>query len=546
MANTHVYQFDPQFTTGTVKGVDGSGNNAAGIDLVLTGGNSTGAGAGGDLVFKTAPAVVVNPLAAQFVSASSQSLSRADNTDLSTGNVDWWASGWVWFDTVGINDNILTKYDQNISADREFHFATSTSSFFAMAYQTTAGGFLVTATAFGAPSVSTWYYWLVWNDATNKTINVRLNNGTVFSTTYTGTGQDGTAPFRLGATVRNGAPEAFLNGRLDEVSFGKNPPGGVAGVISTISSTLYNSGSGLLFSDTDASQKTAWGAVSAWNLDEASGTRADSVGSNTLTANNAPANNTGKVIPMGTSANTLTERARITTAGKTGFGTASPTAAVHLKAGTAAAGTAPLKLTAGTSLTAAEPGAVEYDGNKLWMTNASLARESLTGCLFTQTADQTVTNTVSETSIVGTGVGTATLPANFFVAGKTVRIRIGGVYSTPALGASLVVKVKLGSTAIASVTTTSLLGGASSLEFDGEAIVTCRTTGASGTVAVHGDIEYSITTAGGIALDSLNNGGATATVDTTTSKLFDVTVTWDTNTASRIVKSTVCSLEALN
>lgn len=170
-----------------------------------------------------------------------------------------------------------------------------------------------------------------------------------------------------------------------------------------------------------------------------------------------------------------------------------------------------------------------------------------TGVIFTQTADKTVTNTTTETSIIGTGVGTMTLPANLLVAGKTIRLRIGGVYSTPiASTPSLVIKVKFASTVIATVTTSGLLSGATTLEFDGEVLITCRTTGASGTVMVHGDIEYATGVGGTISVDSLNNAGATTTVDTTASSLLDVTVIWDTATSTRIAKSTITTVEILN
>lgn len=49
-------------------------------------------------------------------------------------------------------------------------------------------------------------------------------------------------------------------------------------------------------------------------------------------------------------------------------GTSSPTAKLHITAGTAAAGSAPLKLTAGTNLTTPENGAFEFDGTNLYFT----------------------------------------------------------------------------------------------------------------------------------------------------------------------------------
>ncbi len=62
---------------------------------------------------------------------------------------------------------------------------------------------------------------------------------------------------------------------------------------------------------------------------------------------------------------------------RVGIGNNAPTAALHLKAGTAAASTAPLKLTSGISLATTEAGAVEYDGVNLYVTPTSLTRKSV-------------------------------------------------------------------------------------------------------------------------------------------------------------------------
>lgn len=58
--------------------------------------------------------------------------------------------------------------------------------------------------------------------------------------------------------------------------------------------------------------------------------------------------------------------------GKLGFGSIAATARLHLPAGTAAATTAPLKLTSGTVMTAPEAGAVEFDGSKYYMSVGSV------------------------------------------------------------------------------------------------------------------------------------------------------------------------------
>ena len=54
--------------------------------------------------------------------------------------------------------------------------------------------------------------------------------------------------------------------------------------------------------------------------------------------------------------------------GNVGIGQTTPTASLHLKAGTATAGTAPIKLTAGTNMTTPENGTFEFDGTNLYFT----------------------------------------------------------------------------------------------------------------------------------------------------------------------------------
>jgi len=63
--------------------------------------------------------------------------------------------------------------------------------------------------------------------------------------------------------------------------------------------------------------------------------------------------------------------ALITSAGNSGILTSSPTAYLHIGAGTATAGTAPIKLTSGTNLSSIEDGAMEYNGTHLYFSIGS-------------------------------------------------------------------------------------------------------------------------------------------------------------------------------
>ncbi len=90
----------------------------------------------------------------------------------------------------------------------------------------------------------------------------------------------------------------------------------------------------------------------------------------------------------------------LTNGGLLGVGI-SPTAILHLKAGTATASTAPLKFTSGTNLTTAEAGAMEYDGTNLFFTRTGTTRQSVL------TANVVTTEViVSDTSITVNIAGT--------------------------------------------------------------------------------------------------------------------------------------------
>jgi hypothetical protein len=220
-----------------------------------------------------------------------------------------------------------------------------------------------------------------------------------------------------------------------------------------------------------------------------------------------------------------------------------------LAVGTAAANTSPIKftLTSAAVLTTPEAGALEADTNGLlYTTSVGTTRSTINRTLFTQTASTTVTNTTTETTILGTGIGTKTIKNNDLIIGRTIRVYVAGVYSTPISGAAATIKIKIGTTVVAQVTTTALLSSASGLRFEGWVDITVRTTGSSGTVMVSGGVNYTTGLSGQIATDSLNNGGSTTTVNTTADRAIDITVTWDTADSGKIVTSTNSSIELLN
>ena len=132
--------------------------------------------------------------------------------------------------------------------------------------------------------------------------------------------------------------------------------------------------------------------------------------------------------------------------GNVGIGTASPTAVLHLKAGTATAYTAPLKFTSGTNLTTAEAGAMEFNGTNLLFTPSTTrhtVNHGLTGSAtldFPSTttllsADLTITVTgAADGDVVSLGVPNAAVNANtsysaWVSAANTVTVRFNNYSS---------------------------------------------------------------------------------------------------------------------
>jgi hypothetical protein len=171
--------------------------------------------------------------AAQFTRVNAESLTLADNVDLSTGNISFGIACWVYLDTKATQQGILVKWggaglreyylEYNSGADR-FRFHVSNDG--------TADA-VVIANALGSPSVGTWYFIVCWHDADADTINIQVNDGTVNSTAHATGVFDSTWNFAIGNLVG-----LFLDGRVDEAGVYKPFP------TAAERTWLYNGGSG--------------------------------------------------------------------------------------------------------------------------------------------------------------------------------------------------------------------------------------------------------------------------------------------------------------
>ena len=133
--------------------------------------------------------------------------------------------------------------------------------------------------------------------------------------------------------------------------------------------------------------------------------------------NESNASATGDILQLKNSAATVLT---VQQGGNVGIGTTSPTAKLNIAAGTATAGTAPIKLTSGVVNTTAETGAIEYNGINLSFVPTGTLRENIfTGAkgniTLTAGTTTTVTNAAAKTTstimLTSTSLGFTTLSA---------------------------------------------------------------------------------------------------------------------------------------
>jgi hypothetical protein len=146
--------------------------------------------------------------------------------------------------------------------------------------------------------------------------------------------------------------------------------------------------------------------------------------------------------------------------------------------------------------------------------------------LFTQTATTTVTAT-SEQTLLGSGAGSLTIPANWFVsAGDSLKVEWAGRLTTTTVPGTQRVRLKFGSTVILDTGAYSLVGSITDASARMITTITARTVGASGTV-----IAESIFESTGVALvanEAKMINTATITVDTTATQAVGLTNLFDT------------------
>jgi hypothetical protein len=196
-----------------------------------------------------------------------------------------------------------------------------------------------------------------------------------------------------------------------------------------------------------------------------------------------------------------------------------PTAVLNLKAGTST--NPPFKLSSGTLLTTPITGSIEFADNRFYITNKNSQKA------IDRTSDIKLSTTTVENTLTETEIYKAVVPANSWVAGNVLDMKIFGYMSNSAVANDVTLRVKVGGTTIATVTTNGKKLTDTCWEAEGKAII--RTVGESGTMAwtFNGEV------AGEEADYDCEDTG---TYDTTGALDITVTAQWDATNSANIFK----------
>lgn len=173
----------------------------------------------------------------------------------------------------------------------------------------------------------------------------------------------------------------------------------------------------------------------------------------------------------------------------------------------------------------------------------TLAAPSVSKILFASTSSKTVTNTTTQITLVGTGVGSMTIPANFFTAGRGVRFKLVG-YCKSSANSDLILALNFGGVTLSTLTVSpwATTGGANQT-FTVEGTITCRSTGSSGQFIGNWTATQTPNPSGAPVVYA-NPVTAQITVSTTGTIFVDFTYKQNTGSATESITSTNVTLES--
>jgi hypothetical protein len=180
--------------------------------------------------------------AATFVRASSQSLSIADNGDLSMGDISFCISSWVNLSSIGSASQVIASKGNKGSGNQfaEYDLEITTTGYPRIIVGNGSSTYGIITSSLYQLSSNTWYFIVGCHDSTNNLLLLYVNNNAAETTSYSSGSYNSSDEFSI--SKYPGQTSGYVDGIIDSVTIWKNR------VLSSGDITnLYASGAGCDF-----------------------------------------------------------------------------------------------------------------------------------------------------------------------------------------------------------------------------------------------------------------------------------------------------------
>jgi len=170
------------------------------------------------------------------VATNLEFLSRASNSSLQAGDIDFTWTGWIQISDETVTRMVFGKNANGVNGP--YRLNTAGITFDKLVFSVFDGSSLgsVTANTFGALSLNTWYFFMCKHDSVANLISISVNAGTADTQAWTTGTNVETGGFAIGQAGET--PGANWSGLIDEVGFWKRA------LSQSEIAFLYNGGTG--------------------------------------------------------------------------------------------------------------------------------------------------------------------------------------------------------------------------------------------------------------------------------------------------------------
>ncbi|MBI2659638.1 hypothetical protein HYX07_00575, partial [Candidatus Woesearchaeota archaeon] len=159
--------------------------------------------------------------AAQFTAANSETLNISDNTDISTGDIDFTLAAWFYLDSYTGNSGFIFSRREAGEAGEYIMDQHDGAGTYAFKVYGSDGGTIGSSISSTKANIGQWYLAIGWHDSVNNEVGISIRPYNGSETVNTGATIGAVADSILPLTIGGMRTGNYFNGRIDEAAFWK-------------------------------------------------------------------------------------------------------------------------------------------------------------------------------------------------------------------------------------------------------------------------------------------------------------------------------------